>query len=301
MHSLLVFSVFLLTAVISLFAIQAQANELSTLQHAGIVQSQQQSSLREHDEIKVSDSYKAGEKSRLDTFFSDAKYLITSPARMDKQDALILGGVAAGFGGLMLLDEEIRDFAQKNRSETGDDIAKALEDIGSAPAVFAGNFVLLGTGWWFREEVAGEKLYETAWISLEAQIFTETIAGFTKIAVGRSRPNQDNSAYAFNPFSSLTFDRSFPSSHAARSFAVASVFADHYEHPVPAIAYTAASLVSLSRIYLNEHWTSDVFAGAVLGFAIGKALSWRHRHKDQNITFLPGVDGNMGLTLLYSF
>ena len=220
---LLLVIVFFLTSGIGSFAHQAQAAELSTLQRSEPVETRRQSSVQEKSKIKDPETVAAQDESRLSQIFSDAEFLLTSPARMDKQDALILGGVALGVSGLMLLDEEIRDFAQKNRSDTGDDIAEALDDIGSAQAVFAGNFVLLGAGWWFREDEAGQKLYETAWISLEAQVFTETAAGLSKLAVGRSRPNQDSSAYSFNPFSSFDFDRSFPSSHAARSFAVAAV------------------------------------------------------------------------------
>lgn len=109
---------------------------------------------------------------------------------------------------------------------------------------------------------------------------------------------------SYDPFEG--FDKSFPSSHAARTFAVAAVFADVYPQPIPFLAYTGAALISLSRIYLDEHFASDVFAGAVLGFAIGKALSRRHQQPDSLrgwnvLPFVPETGGGLGLTVQVRF
>ena len=85
---------------------------------------------------------------------------------------------------------------------------------------------------------------------------------------------------------------------------MAAVFADRYEQPVPFIAYTLAILISLSRIYHNEHFASDVFGGAVLGFTLGKVLSWRHNDENRRWTvlpFAPNGRGGLGLTFTYAF
>lgn len=232
-------------------------------------------------------------------FLNDAKYLVTSPLRLDAKSGLLLGGVAAGIGGLALLDDDIQTLFQKNRDHSRDDIAASLETLGSFETVTIGNIALISTGWLFREQEAGNKLMQTALVSLEAQLFADGIAGMTKFAVGRNRPNEGQGSDSFKPFHEL--DRSFPSSHAARSFAVAAVFADRYEQPIPFLAYTAATLIGLERIYSNEHWASDVLAGAVLGFALGKVLSWRHRDEDQRWTVLPfAPDGRGGLGLTFT-
>ena len=236
----------------------------------------------------------------------DAKYLLRAPLRIDATDALILGGVAAGIGGLMAVDGDIRKSFQNNQGKTKTDIAHGLETAGTSYVLLAGQLGLLASGYWFRENESGDKLYRTALISLEAQMFTEATTGFVKIAAGRSRPNRGRGSHSYTPFQDFSFDRSFVSGHAARAFTVAAVFADAYPQPVPFIAYSAASLIGLSRIYLDEHYSSDVFAGAALGFVIGKALSWRHmdKHKDVGLTFLPYVpntQATLGLTIHYSF
>lgn len=64
---------------------------------------------------------------------------------------------------------------------------------------------------------------------------------------------------------------SFPSGHASAAFSVATVFAKRYSHHrwVPWVAYGLAGLVGFSRIPLESHFPSDVFLGAVLGYAVG--------------------------------
>jgi membrane-associated phospholipid phosphatase len=41
---------------------------------------------------------------------------------------------------------------------------------------------------------------------------------------------------------------------------------------VSILAYGIAGAAGLARIYEDKHWTSDVFLGAALGTAVGKAV-----------------------------
>lgn len=234
----------------------------------------------------------------------DAAYLLTSPLRIDGTSALIAGGIAAGIGGLMVADKTIQRAFQENRTGTTDEIAKTFETIGFSRTVLGANVALIGAGWFFRQHEGGNKLMRTALVSLESQMFVEGIAGLTKFAVGRARPDAGEGAQSYDPFDG--FDKSFPSSHAARSFAVAAVFAEAYPQPIPLLVYTGAALISLSRINTNEHFASDVFAGAALGFFVGKALSWRHQHPNvlrgwSALPFVPDARGGLGLTVEYRF
>jgi len=60
---------------------------------------------------------------------------------------------------------------------------------------------------------------------------------------------------------------SFPSGHEIAAFSVATVFADRYPK-YKWVAYGLAVLVGFSRVSLQAHHPSDVFAGAVLGYAV---------------------------------
>ena len=252
----------------------------------------------------ASDGAVAAAGSLAKTAIDDAEYILTSPLRIDGKSALVLGGVAAGIGGLMAVDKTIQRAFQENRTNTNDDIADSLETIGFGRNVLMANVGLIGAGWLFRSHDEGNKLMQTALVSLEAQLFTEGLAGLTKFAVGRARPDAGEGTQSYDPFEG--FDRSFPSSHAARSFAVAAVFAEAYPQPIPFLAYTGAALISLSRIHVNEHFASDVLAGAALGFVVGKVLSWRHLHPDSLrgwsvLPFVPEARGGVGLTVEYRF
>ena len=64
---------------------------------------------------------------------------------------------------------------------------------------------------------------------------------------------------------------SFPSGHAAVSFACATVLA----LAVPRLRwplYALAALIAFSRVYVGVHFPFDVLAGAVIGVAIAIAL-----------------------------
>ncbi len=204
----------------------------------------------------------------------------------------------------MAVDKTIQRAFQENRTNTNDDIADSLVTIGFGKNVLMANAGLIGAGWLFREHEEGNKLMRTALVSLEAQLFTEGLSGLTKFAVGRARPNAGEGVRSFDPLEG--FDKSFPSNHAARSFAVAAVFADAYPQPIPFLAYTGATLITLSRIHVNDHFASDVFAGAALGFVIGKALSWRHKQPESLsgwsvLPFAPEARGGLGLTVQVRF
>lgn len=90
-------------------------------------------------------------------------------------------------------------------------------------------------------------------------------AGLVKIAVGRSRPYQSpRDQDVLHPFSGNT---AFPSGHTALAFGVASAIdRETSARWVPWVVYPLAGLVGWSRVRDDRHWTSDVVAGAALGY-----------------------------------
>ena len=69
--------------------------------------------------------------------------------------------------------------------------------------------------------------------------------------------------------------RSFPSGHAAASFAFASVIAHRYPHNfwIKWGAYGLATGVSFARVGGKKHFASDILVGGALGYVTGTYLS----------------------------
>lgn len=66
---------------------------------------------------------------------------------------------------------------------------------------------------------------------------------------------------------------SFPSGHATTSFGLAYMLSTFYPFwPVPTAAYLAAFVIAFSRVYVGEHYPSDVISGALLGVLASKWL-----------------------------
>ena len=61
---------------------------------------------------------------------------------------------------------------------------------------------------------------------------------------------------------------SFPSSHAAVSFAMAYVLSKEYPVFLP-LNFGFAAIIALSRVYIGLHFPSDILYGALIGTIIG--------------------------------
>jgi membrane-associated phospholipid phosphatase len=130
--------------------------------------------------------------------------------------------------------------------------------------------------------------------SVESILIADVAGGVIKMLAGRQRPYVDiDKPYDFQlwrGFKGHEF-QSFPSGHTINAFAFASTvtresqfWSPHSGFYVGTVFYGGASLMGLSRIYNNQHWASDVIAGAAIGTVIGlKVVKYTHSHPDNSL------------------
>lgn len=139
-------------------------------------------------------------------------------------------------------------------------LANAFSSLGNGALVFGALAATYG---------ASRLLHHEGLTASVTRIGTSTlVAGATVAALkegfGRSRPlDSPNDSDDLMPFRGGT---SFPSGHTTLAFALATAVT-HESHSrwVPWVVYPLASAVAWSRVHEQEHWTSDVVAGAFLG------------------------------------
>ncbi|HNA61154.1 MAG TPA: phosphatase PAP2 family protein [Elusimicrobiota bacterium] len=136
------------------------------------------------------------------------------------------------------------------------------------PLVLSG--VLYGGGRWGRNE----RLERVGRSGAGALLLSGTAVIGLKTLFGRSRPYVDHDADTFHVFhGAAAKNASFPSGHTTTVFTLAAVVADEYDSRlVDSLAYGLATAVAVGRLYQDQHWASDVVAGAALGIATGKAV-----------------------------
>lgn len=214
----------------------------------------------------------------------DGAYLATSPLRLTRDDIPIGIGVLALLGGGFALDRLTR---RNLFSHQNDPFAKDLRHYGDV-AQFSG--LIFGAGFAVHYLATDdEKSKETAWLAAESLGWASAFGEIGKVVVGRERPSATDDPFEFKPFSS---NASFPSGHTLGAFAAADVFSEQYPTwQVIVPSYVAASAVGVSRLYANQHWASDVIAGALLGTAVAHTLRKRHRRHDQGWTFTASPQG----------
>ena len=239
-------------------------------------------------------------------FLKDEAEIWTAPINLDLKASLLFGAVLAGTGILIANDEGIyENFKTYQRQNSWvDKVSPKVTMLGDwgIDCGIAGLFLLSGVI--FKDKKAGN----TGLMALETLLHTGLLVQVFKHLAGRQRPDVEGGqdywfgpGAIFNRYSEGYFSRydSFPSGHTISVWGLATVIAENYKNRfwVPLTCYGLATAVGLSRLTEDAHWFSDVFVGAVLGYAIGKMVV---RNQNRRLQFAPAVSpGGMGLSVSY--
>jgi membrane-associated phospholipid phosphatase len=233
----------------------------------------------------------------LRLFADDTVYVFTAPTRWDAGDWLAAAGAGGFTVGTTAFDRSIRNSVQAHRSAGRDHFCRVFEHLGSDYS-----FVVLA-GFEGYHLLADDRRSQAVFVDgLAASLIASGfIAPVLKYSVGRERPSDTADPYRFRPF---TNHNSFPSGHTTQAFAVAIVIASHYPvWWVEALAFGSAGLVGYCRVEQNSHFTSDVVAGALIGWSVARSVV-KHNDKSKapRFTLVPYSNGrSSGLLFARAF
>jgi membrane-associated phospholipid phosphatase len=181
------------------------------------------------------------------------------------------GAIAAA----ALLDESARTFWLDRHSGFATSLADAGNFAGTGRNIIAGLAVT-----YLVARITHHRRTADAVLRISAgYAVSNVIVGVLKPVVGRHRPDSTNDAWRFKPFSTEGEWHSFPSSHAVHAFSIAAGAAIATRRSwVAVLGYSGATVVAWSRVYDDEHWSSDVTTSAVIGMsAVATTMTWLDR------------------------
>jgi membrane-associated phospholipid phosphatase len=206
---------------------------------------------------------------------------------LTRRDFVVLGIGAAATGVISLFDDDIAVASQQARFQD-----KGLHDFSLAVSkaqettLTVASILTYGIGRLTKQRTVADVGLHSAESIILASLASQAIRG----PLGRTRPHAagDTNQYDFHFGKGFrNFDnRAFPSIHTSSGVAVATVLTMemHRRHVaatpyVAPLLFAAGILPGISRIQLDQHWASDVVAGAFMGaFAGYKVVSYSHDH-----------------------
>jgi membrane-associated phospholipid phosphatase len=173
-----------------------------------------------------------------------------------------------------------------------DNINRHFAGTGAADKFFApgqviGNTaVLLGAGgasYVIGRANGSDRAQHLGMDTIEAELLTAGIVYGIKQSVRRERPQRAEKSNALG--------YSFPSGHAASTFAAATVLQQHLGYKAGVPTYLIASYVAMSRLHENVHNATDVVFGAAIGIVVGRTVTWHGRNFYASPMLLPRGTG----------
>ncbi len=228
-----------------------------------------------------------------------------------KRDLVWSAVALAGTAGISVFDKRIAHWTQtpsiqgsSSRHRVVNDLTKVNETTLTGAAILS-----YGIGRLTHSSTLADVSLHVA----ESTILTSVISQAIRGPLGRERPSispDDRYKFQFGKGFTNFNNRSFPSLHSAIGFAAATAVSAeiHERNPnaswwVSPVAYTVAVIPGLTRMYLNQHWASDVVAGAFVGGLIGnRVVHYAHTHNRSKLdrillgsTIVPDGQGGVAI------
>ncbi len=206
-----------------------------------------------------------------------AKHLVTNFKYLPAKENVYWAGAG---GGLALIAHPFDD--NVNQALVGNDTAEKFFKPGE---VMGELYTLLGSA---SVVYAVGRIKDQPKVShvgmdlIEAIAMSEALTQALKYTVRRERPDGSSK-------------NSFPSGHAADTFAFATALERHLNWKYSVPAYIFSSYVAISRLPANRHWLSDTVFGASVGIIAGRTVTSHEAERPYAIA-VGIVPGGMAVT-----
>src|SRR5436190_22069852 len=183
------------------------------------------------------------------------KHLVTNFKYLPSKENLFWAGAG---GGLALaarpFDDDVNEKLVGN--DTADKIFKTGEILGELGTLLGSASVVYAVG-----RIKDQpKVSHLGMDLIEALAMSEALTQTLKYTTRRERPDGSGK-------------NSFPSGHAADTFAFATALERHLNWKYSVPAYVFASYVAMSRLPANRHWLSDAVFGSAVGIIAGRTVT----------------------------
>jgi membrane-associated phospholipid phosphatase len=194
---------------------------------------------------------------------------------------LFYGGTIAGSAALAFsgADQKITDAVQEHLGSSAYGNAAKLTGYILPTA--------LAPGIWLTGIALGDRTTAGAGsAALQALVVTDATTFVLKVSVGRAYPPGDG--HTFHPFQSWSWPfPAWPSGHTSSATSVVAALTGYYgadELWIPFVGYPLALAIGFGMLSGDEHWTSDLLAGAVIGQCIGWSIGRAFRARARGTT-----------------
>ncbi len=206
------------------------------------------------------------------------KHFVTNFKYLPAMENLYWAGAG---GGLALaahpFDDNVNEALVGN--DTADKIFKAGEILGELPTLLANASAVYAVG-----RIGDHpKVSHLGMDLIEALVMSEALTQGLKYTTRRERPDGSS-------------NNSFPSGHAADTFAFATALERHLNWKYSVPAYIFSSYVAISRLPANRHWLSDAVFGSAVGIIAGRTVTSHESERPYPVavTAVPG-----GMAIMY--
>jgi membrane-associated phospholipid phosphatase len=208
------------------------------------------------------------------------------------RDAILAGAFAVAVRAVHPLDDYYARRLQDSSTQANAKLQTLATFVRTTAA--PGSYIIGGSMYAIGRLSNNRKLASLGLHGTEALVVGELTATALKSLVGRQRPYvspRNASSYQLLRGTSSNDYRSFPSGHSVAAFAAAAAVTAETSRNDPTstwivapIMYGGAALVGVSRMYNNQHWASDVLAGAAIGtFAGLKVVRFHDSHSGNRV------------------